>query len=313
MRVFIKNNMSPGDILMLTAAVRDLKNTVSNIHIGVGTSFMDLWDNNPNIDWDVTEDNADQVIYADYPLYKKNNILPYHFIHGFRKNLEDALQFHIEQGEFRADVYLSEQEKDRSWVNTVLGTASPYWIINAGSKRDFTIKQWDPMRYQEVVNLTKGRITWVQIGHSDYQPALKNVINMTGRTNIRQLCKLMYYASGVLTPVSFPMHLATMETPVPGSKRPCVVIAGGREPSQWEAYTTHKFLHNCGCYPCNREGGCWLSRVVPLNDGTRHDKLLCKMPVTVKTGFKMAQCMADITVDNVVEAIDSCIKYPLLY
>lgn len=312
--VFIKNNMAAGDILMLTSAIRDLKKSHPEIHIGVGTSFMDLWYNNPNIDRKVTEDTATQVVYADYPLYKKNNVLPYHFIHGFRKHLEDALQLPIEQGPFKVDIHLTEEEKDREWVNIVLGTDKPYWIINASSKRDFTIKQWDVSRYQEVINRTKDKILWVQTGYSkDSSSDLYDVIDLRGLTSIRQMCQLMYYASGVLTPVSFPMHLATMDTPLPNTKRPCVVVAGGREPSQWEAYTTHKFLHNCGCYPCNREGGCWMSRVSKLNDNTRHDNLLCKMPTTTENGFSIAQCMKDITVDMVVEAINSYLQYPVIY
>jgi hypothetical protein len=57
---------------------------------------------------------------------------------------------------------------------------------------------------------------------------------MVGKTNHRQLVNLMWRASGVLTPVSYPMHLSTMQwKDHHDEKRPCVVIAGSREPSVW--------------------------------------------------------------------------------
>lgn len=305
MRVLIRNAMAPGDILMLTAAVRDLKNSHPEIHIGVETSAMAFWLNNPYIDLDVTADNADRIVYADYPLYKENNRLPYHFIHGFRMFLEDALQLNIEQGEFKVDIHLTDEEKDRKWIDGIVGTDEEYWLINAGSKDDFTIKQWSMPGYQSVVDDTKDYIKWVQIGSArSNQPMLKDVVDLVGKTDLRRLCQLMYHASGVLTPVSMPMHLATMDMPG-GMKRPCVVIAGGREPSTWEAYPTHQFIHNCGCYPCNRKGGCWLSRVSKLHDGNaKHDNLICKWPVAKPNGQILAKCMDDISPRDVRCAID---------
>jgi hypothetical protein len=58
---------------------------------------------------------------------------------------------------------------------------------------------------------------------------LDNVINLVGMTTHRQFINLMWRCSGVLTPVSYPMHLATMQwKDHPEGKRPCVVIAGSR-------------------------------------------------------------------------------------
>jgi ADP-heptose:LPS heptosyltransferase len=38
MKIFLKQNQSPGDILMLTAAVRDLKRSFPDFHINCRTS-----------------------------------------------------------------------------------------------------------------------------------------------------------------------------------------------------------------------------------------------------------------------------------
>ena len=77
------------------------------------------------------------------------------------------------------------------------------------------------------------------------------------------------------------MHLAAA-VEVPGEmengiwkmpkNRPCVVVAGGREPAQWEAYPHHQYLHTNGALRCCDNGGCWKSRVVPLGDGDAKDE-----------------------------------------
>jgi len=95
-----------------------------------------------------------------------------------------------------------------------------------------------------------------------------------GKTNLRQLIRLMHHAQGVLCPVTLHMHLAAavpMRKGMP-KNRPCVVVAGGREPAQWEAYPHHQYLHTNGALPCCDQGGCWKSRVVPLGDKDAKDE-----------------------------------------
>ena len=111
-----------------------------------------------------------------------------------------------------------------------------------------------------------------EAGH--HHPPLRNVLDLRGQTDLRQLVRLVYHAQGVLCPVTLLMHLAAaVETP-PGmpKNRPCVVIAGGREPAQWEAYPHHQYIHTNGALMCCDHGGCWKSRVVPLGDGDEKDE-----------------------------------------
>jgi hypothetical protein len=70
-----------------------------------------------------------------------------------------------------------------------------------------------------------------------------------------------------------------------------VVVAGGREPVQWEAYPTHQFLHTVGLLPCCAGGGCWRSRTVPLGDGEGHDHAdrLCLRVVKIETCLEASQ------------------------
>jgi hypothetical protein len=84
----------------------------------------------------------------------------------------------------------------------------------------------------------------------------------------------MYHAQGILCPVTMAMHLAAAVECRPDQPpcRPCVVVAGGREPVQWEAYPHHQFIHTIGALRCCQEGGCWRARTVPLFDGQGWDQ-----------------------------------------
>lgn len=298
MKLFLKNGQSPGDVLMLTACVRDLKSAYPQYEINVRTSAQELWYYNPCLTYTINESNADRIIDAHYPLINTSNERPYHFINGFRKDLEEQLGITIPQGPFCCDVYLSPAEK-QMFASMPRNTA----LIDCGGKTDFTNKIWEHARFQEVVDRTKDWLHWVQIGAKNHNhPPLKGVENLVGATTHRQLIALMYQASLVLTPISYPMHLATMQWRY-GKHRPCVVIAGGREPAQWEAYGTHQYIHRCGMYDCCTAGGCWRSRIVKLNDGSDKDKSLCLHPVTTQSGQVIPMCLDSITVDDVVRAI----------
>lgn len=292
---------------MLTAAVRDLKKAFPLFNINCKTSAQELWENNPYIDNTINENNADQIIQCHYPLIHKSTQGAYHFIHGFRIYLEEKLGIKIPSGEFCVDVHLSEIQKRDSFISNFIVANKPNWIIDAGYKNDFTNKMWQLSRFQEVVNQTCDKINWIQVGASDKNhnhKILDNVTSLVGMTNHRQFINLMWRADGVLTPVSYPMHLSTMQwKDHPNEKRPCVVIAGSRQPSIWEQYTCHQYIHNCGALQCSRKGSCWKSRVEKLNDGSNQDGSICTNSILTPSGQKIPRCLDLITVDQVVRRI----------
>ena len=53
-------------------------------------------------------------------------------------------------------------------VQEITGIQVPFWIINAGGERDYTIKRWDHARYQAVVDYFRGRILLVQVGEAHH-------------------------------------------------------------------------------------------------------------------------------------------------
>ena len=307
MKIFATQTQSPGDIAIMTATIRDLRKSHPEIQINCKTTAQELWNNNPYLDRSITEQNADKIVQFHYPLIHQSTQGQFHFIHGFRKYLEDQLNIKIPAGDFRVDVHLSEQEKNDPYILNILGNDKrKTWLIDAGYKLDFTCKMWEFDRFQEVVNRTSDRIRWIQIGAGNHiHKPLENVVNLIGKTTHRQFISLMYRSDGVLTPVSYPMHLSTMQwcNHPADHHRPCIVIAGSREPSVWEQYTCHQFIHNCGILPCSKRGACWKSRIVKLDDGSGQNNSICTNPVTTQSGQVIPKCLDLITVDEVVRRI----------
>lgn len=311
--------LSPGDIVMMTAAIRDLHAAHPGAYVtDTRTACEPLFAHNPYIT-PLVESEA-EILDLHYPLIHKSNDQPWHFIHGYRMNLEDQLGVKIPAGPFRGDLHLSIDE--RTWMSQVEETCGPgqrFWIIVSGGKKDFTIKWWDHARYQAIVDHFKGRILFVQVGEASHaHPALDGVLDLRGKTDLRQLVRLVYHAEGVVCGVTSLMHLAAAVPMKPGAwkNRPCVVIAGGREPVNWEAYPHHRYLHSALSLPCCDLGGCWRSRVQRLGDmelidggmkPSPHDapEKLCKLPVEIRPEVFLPRCMDLITAADAIRAVES--------
>ncbi|HOC56571.1 MAG TPA: glycosyltransferase [Verrucomicrobiota bacterium] len=306
-KLILKNGFSPGDIVLLTAAVRDLHLCYpGQFSTDVRTPFPQLWEQNPHITPHGESEPGVEIVECQYPLINGSNTAPYHALHGFAQFLNDRLGLKIKPSLFKGDIYLSKDEKAwDSQVQELVGEAVPFWIIVAGGKHDVTIKWWEPGRYQQVVDHFRGRIQFVQVGASGhFHPKLRGVIDFRGKTDLRQLVRLVHHAQGVLCPVTLLMHLAAaveVKGGVP-KNRPCVVVAGGREPAHWAAYPQHQFIHTNGSLLCCDNGGCWKSRTLPLGDGDERDRPenLC-----VDVTRKLPRCMDMIPAEEVIRRIEA--------
>lgn len=348
-KVLLLNTLSPGDVMVMTAAVRDLHRAhpgefITDIH----TSAGEIWNHNPHItklpikierltDGNVEPANSNERIFKErklkftvddpeieiydcaydgnYPAtINRSNQNAYHFIHGYAQDIGIKLGVHIPVTEYKGDIYLAEEEK--LWISQIqeMGIKDNFWLIFSGGKYDFTAKWWNPDSYQKVVEHFKNRITFVQCGDaSHFHPPLEGVINLVGKTSVRQLIRLMYHSVGVICPVTFAMHLAAA-TPMRtldnfGKRlppvRPCIVLAGGREPYHWESYPHHQYMHTIGALPCCSNGGCWKSRCQPVNDGDDKDKNLCLNPVKVSDTLQIGKCHTMITPQMVSERVEN--------
>jgi len=305
-KLILRNHQSPGDLVMLTAAVRDIHRCYPRRYLtDVRTSCPQLWENNPYITPIKEEDPDVEIIECHYPLVQHSNQRPYHFIHGFIEFLNLRLKINIRPTLFKGDIHLSKAERlSPSLVHDLMGRETPFWILVAGGKNDFTIKWWDSVRFQQVVDSFKGKILFVQVGLQNHvHPELGGVLDLRGKTTIRELIRLVYHAQGVLCPVTFLMHLAAAVESKERIKggRPCVVIAGGREPFHWEAYPNHQFIHTIGALRCCSHGGCWKSRTVPLGDGDSKDR---QENLCVDVVGTLPKCMDIITVEEVIRRMD---------
>jgi ADP-heptose:LPS heptosyltransferase len=305
-KIILRNFQSPGDIVMLTAAVRDLHRAhPGRFTVDVRTPCPALWEHNPWIRPLRESDPTVTVIACEYPRVHQSNRLPGHFVEAFGAFLGERLGVRVPSSDFRGDVHLAPVE--REWMSQVeesVGAPVPFWLVNAGGKFDFTAKWWDRARYQAVIDHFRGRILFVQVGEGGHHhPPLDGVLDLRGRTDLRQLVRLVHHAQGALTPVSLLMHLAAAVEVKEGrpKNRACVVVAGGREPPHWEAYPHHQYVSAVGALLCCDQGGCWKSRVVPLHDGDEKDRPehLC-----VDVVGTLPRCMHLIRAEDVIRRIE---------
>jgi FkbM family methyltransferase len=308
-RLILRLFQSPGDILMMTAAVRDLQlANPGQFETDVRTATDALWLHNPHITRLTEGDPNVQQIEMHYPLIHESNQRPFHFIHGFPQYLEQQLGVKVPVTRFCGDIHLSADERNAPPPGADLGVPERFWIVIAGGKYDFTAKWWNPASFQTVVDHFRGKIQFVQCGEAGHwHPPLEGVVNLVGKTDTRQFVRLMYHADGVLCPVTFAMHLAAAVETKPGRPRhrPCAVIAGGREPPHWEAYPQHQFLSTVGALSCCADGGCWKSRCQPVGDGDAKDRQdVCVEPVQVRSDLRIPRCMHLITPEQVIQRIE---------
>lgn len=297
-KLILKNKLSPGDVLVMTAALESLHmQHPARFVTDVRTSCDMLFEYNPWVK--KVEDDEGEIIDMEYPLVHHCNQRSAHFMQGYCDFLGDKLKLKLHLSVNRPYIYLSQQEK--GWmgrVHEILGEAKPYWLICSGTKSDYTTKGWGHHAYQKVVDILKDEILFVQVGEKNHtHKPLDDVLDQLGKTNPRELARLVYHANGILCGTTFLMHLAA------AFEKPAVILAGGREPRMWNTYPRQTLLSKVGQLPCCHGGSCWKSRIKPLNDGEKHDQSLCSRPVVGLGEEIVPQCMSMITPEMVTAEI----------
>lgn len=311
-RIIVAFKMAPGDVLMVSSLVRDLKLQYGDRYqIDVRTNFPAHWRHNPYLTPLDESSPGVEFIQLEYTPRTPSRHCR-HFCGDFRHDFKKKTGIPVKQFHPHGDLHLHPDEMVEPKIS------GRYWIIIPGGKTDMTTKWWSQTRYQQVVDrLIPYGLNFVQEGATKnlcVHPPLDNVLNVVGQTSIRDLIVNIYHAEGVICGITFPMHVAG------ALARPCVVIAGGREEPHWEAYTDeygafpeecsptvvpHKFLHTFNQLDCCTGKGCWKQRTHKLNDGAKHDKSLCDKPAPGEHGQIVPKCLDMITVDHVAEAVMS--------
>ncbi len=301
-KLMIYNNLCPGDLLIMTAAIDALHQQYPGRYITDVACFHPIiFANNPRITKLDPKDPDVVHLWTTYPLVNKTNARPIHFLEGYVDWFRSQLDIDLTLDANRPFIYLSEEEKNsKSIVEEMTGTKK-YWVVNAGWKNDYTIKRWPTHYWQDVVNHFKKKIVFAQVGvHKPFHnhPLLDNVVNLVDKTDVRQLIHTCYHAQGGMGTITCIQHIFA------SFQKPYVCTHGAREPIFWTAYHTQKVLSNIGTLPCCEKQGCWRSRIVKLNDGDKKDNRLCELPMTDDDGCAVAKCMWNIKPRHVIEAIE---------
>lgn len=114
-------------------------------------------------------------------------------------------------------------------------------------------KEWLHERYQQIIDRFSQDHTFIQLG-SGSDPAFDNVIDMRGKTSIRQSAAILKNSVLLLSQVGFLMHLAR------AVDCRAVIIYGGREKPDQSGYACFENIYSS--IPCSP---CWLHNICHYN------------------------------------------------
>jgi len=304
-KLILASHLCPGDLLTMTAALESLHATYPDRYTtDVRTGHPDIWKANPHVTPIADDDPDARAIQLHYPLIQRCNQVSAPFLAGYTEYLGQQLGKPLSLTTNRPHLYLTPAERSRPRKELWPGApdlSRPFWIVNAGIKQDFTVKQWPVEHYQAVIDATRHKIQWVQIGlAADNHPRLRHVISMldTGPP-MRPLILLAHHAAGGMGPVTFLQHLMA------AWQKPYLCLAGGREPTTWTQYQAQHTFHTLGQLDCCRTQSCWRGRVLPLGDGHEADQSLCSHPVQdTRFSRPVGRCMAMIRPAELIAVLE---------
>lgn len=291
-KVIFKQWQAPGDLMMLTVAIRDLHKMYPGlIQTDVLCCYPEVFFNNPYITY-FPKDGSVPIQELDYAAARdKLAPLGYHFSSVFIYLFNELYDLKLIKTSMRPDIYLTPDEKSGIILDR-LGIKKPYWIINSGVKVDIPVKGYPPAQWQKVIDiLVDAGLNLYQVGsNKDIHHTHKRIRSLVGLTeNLRDYFSLVYHSQGCINHVTMQMHLAA------AFHKPCVVVAGGREDCRWETYPDHRYINSIGLFDCCREKGCWISTI---------DK--CKYPWK---GSPYATCLAMIEPDRIANEVLNYHRY----
>lgn len=311
-KLILRNFQALGDAVVLAYAVKSLfedPRHKDKFVLDVRTNSSEVFEGNPYLTNLDENDPEVSIIDLGYPTIDRSNQSMYKYANCFTHELGKQLGITIEPADYSGTIFIREEEK--YWYSVVyekLGVDTNYVIISCANKWDYSCKQWGFSKWQELIDLFPD-VYFVQVGHQSHNnPELKgnNLLNLVGKTDNRQLIRLIYNSFGVISHVSMAMLMAWAIPAHPRFGRPnraCIVIAGGREPNHWHQGPAQQYLHTCGMLSCCQPA-CWKSRIVPLGDGDPKDNDLCVNPVQMPDGQVVPKCMEMISVEEVANALD---------
>jgi len=269
--------LSPGDDLLCTAALHELAKRKHG-RIWMMSNYPELFAGNASVSRVVpTEDRYPEyaeLLGGEYKFLRYADVCPEqdmsvpptrHIIAEMCASAKITGQIAL-----RPYFYPTEAERENSaWARGMIAIQS----CGLAARLPMQNKQWFPERFQAVVNRLKGDFKFVQLG-SAHDPALADVIDLRGKTSLRESAAVLANCRLHVGTVGFLMHLAR------ATECPAVIIFGGREAPWQSGYGCNLNLYSAvPCAPCWLWNRCDFHRV----------------------------CMDTITVQDVVRAVERII------
>lgn len=311
MNLQIHNYYAPGDDVVLTGVVKELKLNYPDIKIQIKSRYPDLWQHNPyvenNLYGKITKLKINHRSYLNREMISPTGM---HYKDMLISYISRQLGLGIKYKDLNGDLHLTDNEKN----NRYMVPDEPYWLIVNGGKSDFTVKWWNPDFAQEVVDAFPGK-TFIQVGklgndgfdHVHFK--LNGVIDLVNHTSLRDLMRLVYHCRGIICPVTMIMHMEAALPRKTGKKRDCIVLAGGREIPSYGKYPHHYFLDTIGELDCCKDNGCWKIRCQTVKDGLvdihgdNWNNKACVKPIQIRDDLRIPKCMQMLTPTRVIDII----------
>lgn len=268
--------MAPGDDLLCTAVLRELRRR-GRENVWIASNYPEIFSGNGDVATVVPFDSP----YRRYATIWRCDVRRLEYSRFSGDQGESPRRHIIAELCARAGITgritlkptfaLTEQEQ-------AFGTFAENKVViqSGGLSAIFPMrnKMWFPERFQGVVDELRRDIEFVQLG-SAADPELSNVLDLRGKTSIRQSASILHHARAYIGTVGFLMHLAR------AVECPSVIVYGGREAPWQSGYTGNINLYNgLPCSPCWRWNSCDFER----------------------------KCMTDITIAEVVRAMRSLLS-----
>lgn len=332
-KIVLQHYLCPGDITVMTVIPRELHRRYPGMfEVSVRTPHPDIWTGNPFIAQNLTK--RDRVL-PHYTLVKmrynprEERGGNRHFMHSY---LEDAVKqlesFGVKDlplTEFRPYIRLTRREREAGPAPNGILEGKPYWLVMPGGKEDISTKWWDPKQWQQVVYSLANDSGFPQIaqvgksGHGSRNPMMKGCVNLVDQTSLRDLIWLTYWSRGVICGVTCLMHIAA------ALRKPCVVVAGGREAWWWDSYDDraferhkdsipakyhrlfplrprHVYVDTLGMLPCCRDNGCWKCGIGEKQPEKNCVDIVKPEKYSTKQSIPQPRCMTMIRPRHVIEA-----------
>ncbi|HEY0257031.1 MAG TPA: glycosyltransferase family 9 protein [Candidatus Methylacidiphilales bacterium] len=247
-KMLIYFGLAPGDDLLCTAVFRELRKR-GRKRIWMMSNYASLFEGRQDVERVIPVEPKDReyalsggarflrLEYSRFDVERDQSVPPKrHIIAELCAQLDMT-------GEVALRPYLSLTEAERasaSWADGMVATQSSGLVGTYPMKN----KQWYPERFQAVVDSFAGNLKFVQLG-SLSDPLLTDVIDLRGKTSLRETAAVLANCRLYVGNVGFLMHLArAMECA-------SVIVYGGREAPWQSGYSCNINLYSdLSCAPC---------------------------------------------------------------